>query len=281
MGCKKMKKACFLIILLMTIFVGASTASAQLDITREPLFRVPDDLTTGLLGIRSAEDRVFIANSNGKYLRFDLDTGESFSGKTGSEKISDFDVVLGQLIFIDENGKLGGHVLPVWPDTPWDSCRIEACDQGLLLFGGDKSFFLARNASTATEIDNVNFVLPVPNGFFWSMEIRPAGNWGADLYDCLGNKMSEIYNFAPDFKPAGVEVGPAGPEGELVVSAFEDGVRRIAFIGNNGRMFWKIDGPEKLSKRDLAFDKQGDLLVLEKNGKELWLNRWKMAFPEG
>ncbi|HOI91052.1 MAG TPA: hypothetical protein PLK28_11130 [Candidatus Rifleibacterium sp.] len=267
------------------LVVAAMVFSAGLllgqDITREPLFRVADELLPGILGMRSAEGKVFVANSSGRFVRFDLETGESFSSKTGGEKIVDFDIVLGQMIFLDENGRLGGHILPGWPDRSWDACRVEACDEGVLLAGGDKAFFLGKNATQAVEIDQVDFAMPIPNGFFWSMQIRPEGNWGADLYDCLGNLMSKIYNFSPEFVPAGIELGPPGSEGELLVSSVEEDARKLAFIGNNGRMFWKIDGPEKISPRDVAFDNQGNLLVLEMKGRELWLNRWKMVQPEG
>lgn len=269
------------ILLVIAVVMISSMASAQQNITREPLLKIADELANGLLGMRSAEGKVFIANSAGKFVRFDLETGEAFRDKTGSEKILDFDVVLGQIIYLDEQGKLGGHVIPSWPDRSYDACRIEACDEGILMSGGDKALFLAKNATSVVEIADMNFVLPVPNGFFWTMQIKPQGNWGADLYDCLGNRMSEAYQFSPEFVPAGIEVGPAGSEGELLVSTIEDGARRLAFIGNNGRMFWKLDGPEKISPRDVAFDNQGNLIVLERNGRELWLNRWKVTQPEG
>lgn len=273
---------CRNVIALITIIVFlASMVSAQTKIEREPLLKIADELASGLLGMRAADGKVFVANASGKYVRFDLETGESFSGKISAERLLDFDVVLGQMLFLDEQGKLGGHVIPAWPDKTWDACRIEACDEGLMLSGGEKAFFLAKNATFAVEIANINFALPVPNGFFWTMQIKAKGNWGADLYDCLGNRMSEVYNFSPEFAPAGIEVGPAGQEGELLVSTIEDNARKLAFIGNNGRMFWKLDAPEKVSPRDVAFDNQGNLLVLERNGGELWLNRWKVTQPEG
>ncbi len=274
------KKLNFLLVFAV-MALAASIVSAQTEITREPLLKVADELMTGLLGMRCADGKVFIANNSGKFVRFDLETGEAFSGKTGSEKIIDFDVVLGQMVFIDEEGRLGGHLLPSWPTRTWDACRIEACDEGLLLSGGDKAYFLAKTATQASEIENIDFALPVPNGFFWTMQLKPSGIWGADLYDCLGNLMSEAYSFSSEFVPAGIEVGPAGSEGELLVSTIEDNTRKLAFIGNNGRMFWKLDGPEKVSQRDVAFDSQDNLLVLERNGRELWLNRWKVTQPEG
>lgn len=270
-----------LLLVFALMLSSAGLLVAQSEITREPLFKIGSDIENGLLGMRSAEGKVFVANSSGKFVRFDLETGEAFAGKTDSEKILDFDVVLGQMVYIDEEGHLGGHLLPSWPARTWDACRIEACDEGLLLSGGDKAYFLAKNATQAAEIDNINFALPVPHGFFWTMQLKPSGIWGADLYDCLGNLMSEAYTFSPEFVPSGIEVGPAGSEGELLVSSVEGTARKLAFIGNNGRMFWKLDGPEKVSPRDVAFDNQDNLLVLERNGRELWLNRWKVTQPEG
>ena len=269
------------LVLLTVLLLSSAMAGAQSEITREPLFKISEDLVAGLIGMRSAEGKVFVANSSGKFVRFDLETGEAVTGKTGAEKILDFDVVLGQLVYLTEEGRLGGHILPSWPSQTWDACRIEACDEGLILAGGEKAFFLNKAATSAVEIDNIDFALPIPNGFFWTMQLKAGGIWGADLYDCLGNLMSEVYKFSPEFTPTGIELGPVGEEGELLVSANEDSVRKLAFIGNNGRMFWKLDAPEKISQRDVAFDNHGSLLVLEKSGNDLWLNRWKVVQPEG
>ena len=99
----------FIVITVMVFSAGLLLAQ---DITREPLIRVSDELIPGILGMRSAEGRVFIANNSGRFVRFDLETGESFTGRTGGEKMVDFDIVLGQILFLDENGRLGGHILP-------------------------------------------------------------------------------------------------------------------------------------------------------------------------
>ncbi|NCB39343.1 MAG: hypothetical protein EOM80_11305 [Erysipelotrichia bacterium] len=267
--------------LIVVIVLSAATVSAQPVIEREPLLQIASDMSSDLLGMRVSAGRVFIANAAGNYVRFDLETREAFKGKAKSNKIIDFDVILGQLVFIDAEGRLGGRFNSLWPDRAYDGCRVDAADQGLLVSGGDKAFFLGKTATYAVEIGSLDFVLPVANGFIWSLSSKKGGNWGADLYDCLGNLMKEVYSFSAEFIPTGIEVGPAGSEGELLVSYNENNARKLALIGNNGRMFWKIDGPEKTGPRDIAFDDQGNLLVIERKGSELWLNRWVITFPEG
>ncbi len=254
----------------------------QVDISREQLFQVPDVLNKDLIGMRYAGGRVFIVNAAGRYVRYDLETRESFSGKLATDRILDFDLVLGQVIFLDATGKIGGRSRSTWPDRQYEATSIEVSAEGLLMAGGDKIFFLAQNATQAVEIGGLHFAQPVNNGFFWTLQIRPkTGLWGADLYDNLGNLMKEVYNFSSEFVPSGLEIGPVGPEGELLVSAFENNERKLSLIANNGHMFWKIAGPGKFARRDVAFDDQGNLLVLEKNADKTWLSRWKMAVPEG
>lgn len=270
----------WIIVFLMLLIVNSG--SAQVEISREQLFQVPGEMNKDLIGMRYSGGRVFIANAAGRYVRYDLETRESFSGKLAADSILDFDLVLGQIVFLDASGKIGGRNRSTWPDRQYDATSIEVCNEGLLMAGGDKVYFLSKNATQAIEIEGLHFGQPINNGFFWTLQIRPkTGLWGADLYDNLGNLMKEVYNFSSEFVPAGLEIGPAGPEGELLISAFENNERKLSLIANNGHMFWKIPGPGKFARRDVAFDEQGNLLVLEKNADKTWLSRWKMATPEG
>jgi hypothetical protein len=110
---------------------------------------------------------------------------------------------------------------------------------------------------------------------------KPNGIWGVSLYDFYGNLMKNVYEFSPSFDPAGLEIGPLGEEGEVIISAYENNRRKISMIGQNGHMMWKIDGPEKVCARDIAVDGQGNLLVLEESEEAIILSRWKFQLPQG
>ncbi|MFZ5952307.1 MAG: hypothetical protein ACOYXC_16510 [Candidatus Rifleibacteriota bacterium] len=255
---------------------------AQIDIDRQILLKLPPELSYGLLGMRVNLDKVVIMNNLGRMISLDLSTGESFNNRIKGERVLDFDLVLGQPLILNEEGQLSGQIDQNWPKNGWNACRIEHCDQGLLITGGDKMVFLAANATEAVEISNVHFALPFTEGFIWSVSLsQKIGPWVINLYDCFGNRMKEIYRFSPEFDPAGLELGPLGIEGEALISSYENNQRKIALIGQNGHMIWKIDGPEKVCQRDLGFDSTGNLLVLEKSGNDIVLSRWKFAAPQG
>lgn len=272
----------FTIYLMVLLLVLTQPCGAQTQVEREPLFKVPLPSNSNILGMRVSDDKVFVVNSGGRFVRYDLETGESLKGKALAEKIIDFDVVLGQLIFLDGNGKIGGRVRSSWPDQSYSACRLDISSEGLLLSGGDQAFFLDKNATEAVLLNGLNMILPIQNGFVWAVQRRSkTGSWGADLYDSLGNLMHEVYTFSSVFQPTGLELGPVGPEGELLVSANENNVRKLSLIAHNGYMFWKMDGPPKLFPRDVAFDSQGNMLVLELKDNDIWLTRWKLKHPQG
>jgi hypothetical protein len=250
---------------------------------KEFLIKLPKNLgAEGLLGMRASGERVVIAHKNGDYVVYNLQTGESFSGTMEIKApLLDFDTINGKMIYIDETGRLGGHVISFWPKVAYDACRIDVFDEGLFLTGGRKAFFLSKKSTQINEISDYNFAQPVPRGFVWTMRLRPEGNWGADLTDYYGNTMGKIYEFSEGFEPSFMELGPRGLEGELLLSTYENGLRKLMFIGNNGRMFWKLDGPEKLFPRDVAFDHEENLIFLEKSNNDIWLTKWKMVIPEG
>jgi hypothetical protein len=250
---------------------------------KEFLIKLPKDIADkGLLGMRTSGERVVIANKEGGYVVYNLQTGESFTGSMEVKApLMDFDTINGKMIYIDETGRLGGHVISFWPKIAYDACRIDAFDEGLFLTGGRKAFFLSKQSTQVTEIPAYSFAQPVPRGFIWTMVLRPEGNWGADLTDYYGNTMGKIYDFSEGFEPSFIELGPKGLEAELLVNTYENGLRKLMLIGNNGRMFWKLDGPEKLYPRDVGFDHDENLLFLEKSNNDVWLTKWKMVIPEG
>lgn len=270
------------IFLMICLFVVTGFVEAQTQVETEALFKMPLSIDSGILGMRVSGSKVFVANRSGRFVRYDIDTREALNGKVAADSIIDFDVVLGQMIFLDGNGKIGGHVRRSWPDQSYAACRIDACTEGVILSGGDRAIFLEKNASEAFYINDLVMMLPVDNGYAWSVQIRGKNNrWSADLYDSFGNLMHEVYEFSDVFEPSGLELGPVGQEGELLVSTIEGNVRKLSLIANNGYMFWKMDGPPKVSPRDIAFDNLGNMLVFEVKGKDLWLTRWKLTHPEG
>ena len=260
----------------------SSLAFGQINIEREVLVKLSPELTYGLLGMRYSAGKVVMMNNLGRMLSYNLETGEAFNGRIKGERLIDFDLILGQPVYLTEEGKLKGQVMENWPDKQFAACRVEACDQGVLLLGGDKLHFLANNATRSVDVESISFALPVADGFVWSLgKAKKMGSWSISLIDCYGNLMKEVYRFASEFDPCGIELGPVGEEGEALISCYENNYRKLATIGQNGHMFWKINGPEKICPRDLAFDGEGNLLVIEKFENGAVLSRWKFALPQG
>lgn len=271
----------FLGVLILLLGVN-SFCLAQIPIEREILFKIPAEISYNLLGMRANAGKVFLMNSLGRTVLLNLETRESFSGRLRGVRPIDFDLVLGQPIYLTEEGTLGGQIDSAWPRQAHSACRIEVCDQGILLTGGEKMIFLAQNATNTVEVPGLNFAVPLEQGFVWSLGTAAKGGpWMVSLFDCFGNLMKEIYRFSPGFSPIGIEAGPKGFEGELLLSAYENNQRKLILIGQNGYMLWKIDGPEKQCPRDIAFDDEGNLLVIEKSDGGLVISRWKFAAPQG
>lgn len=267
----------------VAIFILCSSLilSAQ-EITKEVIAKIPKDIASSLVGLRVHKKTAFVLSNNGKYACIDLEKGSLTNHSLKTLGIIDFDVVAGKILYLDSFGMLAGHLFPRWHKGPYQACRIESFGQGVILSGGKDAFFLAKNATSAATLVDMNFLLPVNNGFLWSMVYGSDKLWEANLYDCFGNQMGKVYKFSQYFTPSNLEVGPQGIEGELLVSATEGNVRTLALIGNNGRMFWKINAHEKICPRDVAFDHNDNLLFLEKNAKgEVVLTKWSFIIPEG
>ena len=267
--------------LALIVFSIQSVALSQ-EISKEPIAKIPEEIASNLIGIRVYQNTAFVMGSNGQYITIDLTTGDTNSYKLEANNLLDFDVVVGKILYINNEGMLGGHIFPKWSKGPYNSCLVDACDQGLIVSGGANAYFLAKNATTSIELPEMRFCLPIERGFLWSMSCDAEGVWQADLYDCFGNIMSNVYKFSRFFKPSNLELGPHGVEGELLVSAIEDNRRTLSLIGNNGRMFWKIYGPEKVCLRDVAFDQLDRIIVLEKDSEgQVVLTRYTFIIPEG
>ncbi len=256
---------------------------SAIQIKKDVVAVIPEEITSNLVGLRVHKNLAFVMASNGKYVTINLSNGSLANSKLKTtSKVVDYDVVVGKIIYLDDQGMICGHSFPKWNKGPYEACRIEACDQGAILSGGNNAFFLAKNATAAVELPEIHFPLPIDNGFIWNLTLNKEKLWEVNLHDCFGNVMGKIYKFSNYFEPSNLEIGTNGVDGDLLVSATEENQRTLALIGNNGRMFWKINGPEKVCSRDTAFGTLGELLVLEKNleGKII-LSRWTFRTPEG
>lgn len=275
-----MNKAIKILFLLSVAFMTVSGAFAD-DITKEIITKVPDEISANLIGMRVYNNIAYIMSNNGQYITVDLATGDTNSYKLEKNDLLDFDVANEKLVYLDSEGKINGSAVAKWSNNSYDACFISACDQGLILTGGSNGYFLPNIGTESVVLPETRFCLPIENGFMWSMACND-GIWEACLYDCFGNLMKKVYRFSQLFKPSNLEIGPHGIEGELLVSAIENNKRTLSLIGNNGRMFWKINGPDKVCNRDVAFDKMDNLVALERNSSgEVILNRYTFIIPEG
>ncbi|NLM17214.1 MAG: hypothetical protein GX221_05800 [Candidatus Riflebacteria bacterium] len=271
----------FFLITFLSLFSFELTAQS---ITREVLLEIPQKMISqGLLGFRYENNHVYILSESGNYII--LNTADQ-SMKEGSVKVSgsivDFDVYNGELIYLNDAGSLGGHIFSEWASLSFNASRIEACSAGLMLYGSGDAYYLPKSSAEVVEIKDMPFLLPVQDGFFWTMALTEKGNWRADIYDCFGNMMSPVFDFASTYQPVNLQLGPEGPDNELLISGIEENSKRFAIsIGNNGRMFWKLRLPRQEAPRDFAVDALERILIIERSRSGLSLNRWKVKFPEG
>ncbi|HEY9070102.1 MAG TPA: hypothetical protein VIV61_07575, partial [Candidatus Ozemobacteraceae bacterium] len=149
------------------------------------------------------------------------------------------------------------------------------------LTGGTRSYFLAGNATSAVELPATCLAMPIREGFLWNLKRPGLRAWEALLTDGYGNLMKRVSKFTTEFDPTGLTCGPNGPEGELLISCYSGTGREVSLLGQNGRMLWKLPMQNAVVPRDLAWDREGNLLVLERDGDGLVLNRITFAIPQG
>lgn len=267
---------------LVIFLISFISSISAMEIHKDTIARIPENIASNLIGVRVYKNLAYVMATNGEYVTIDLNSGKTKSYKI-SDNVIDFDVVVGKIIYINENGMLSGHVFPKWPKGPYNnSCKIDACDQGAIISGGNTVYFLAKNATSTFLLPDISLALPINNGFIWAMSLNTEKQWEINLHDCYGNLMGKVYKFSQMFEPSNLEIGPNGIEGDLLISATEGKERTIALIGNNGRMFWKVNGPEKVCPRDVVFDEADRLVFVEKNEQnEVFLCRWEFKVPEG
>ena len=266
---------------IILLLICCSTLSYSMEIKKEVIASIPDELVFAkLIGLRVYKNQAFIMASNGSFLTIDLLKGNMTSHKIKSAKIVDFDLSDGKMIYLNDQGMVCGSSLSKSSKGPYDSCRIDVCDQGIFLSGGDNAFFLPNKATSSFELPGFFMALPFENGFVWRMGLNKEKNWELNIYDCFGNLMGKGFRFRKSFNPSNLEIGPRGIDGELLVSSKEGEKRTLALIGTNGRMFWKIDRPDKVCLRDVAFGNMGELLFLEKRPKNDFISVKYFFFAE-
>jgi hypothetical protein len=254
-----------------------------MEIQKEYIAKIPQEISSNLLGIRIIKNLAYVMGINGNYITINLNNKEIKKYKLKTIKVIDFAVKEGNIIYINENGKLCGQVYSQWSkDLYLNNCRIETSDQGTIISCDNKVLFLANNATTSFKLPNLSYALPINNELIWGLSINKDKLLEANLYNFDGKLINNIYKFNKNTELSYTEIGPCCVEGELLISTIENKSRTLALIGNDGRIFWKINGPKKVCNRDRAFDEMDNIFVLEKkDNNEVFLYRWELSLPEG
>lgn len=257
---------------------------AALKIRKEVVARLPGVDSAALVGIRTRAKTAVLVYRDGRESRTDLLTGKTTAGtplETAGKTVLDFALDGDKVVALISDGTLIGAKPADWPAGPFAAARIEIANGEGFLSGGTSSFYLAPRATDSVVIPGNYLSMPLRDGFLWSMTRPGLRAWEATLIDGFGNQMKKIFKFSPEFDPTGISFGPTGPEGELLVSYYVGASREVALIGQNGRMLWKLPVPAPICPRDLAWDAGGALLVLERDGTGLVLNKIAFEVPQG
>lgn len=265
-----------LFVLVIFFFCVAFQANAQFHAREEKLVKIPDKVAKTLIGIRVDKDILYAVGMNGCYIKYNLTTGKISQGRIDGEPIIDFAIIQGELIYLDGSSKLRGKIRPNWPVKKFTASRISSIGERVVLSGVDKLEYLDKCATKTVEILNIDFPLPLENGYIATMKRETNNRWSLALYDDFGNFIDNIYTFPADFYPTGIELGPVNSIGDMLLSYYIGSKREILIIGKNGHLLRKIGGPNKICKRDLAFDNQGNLLIIDVYGKNIYVSRWNL-----
>ncbi len=257
---------------------------AALKIRKEAVATLPGIDPAEVVGVRTFAKTAILVYRDGRESRTDLTTGKTTPGtplETAGKALLDFALDGDKIVALTSDGTLIGAKPACWPAGPFAATRIDIANGEGFLSGGICSFYLAPRATDSVVIPGNYLSMPLRDGFLWSMTRPGLRAWEASLIDGFGNQMKKIFKFSAEFDPTGISFGPTGPEGELLVSYFVGASREVALIGQNGRMLWKLPVPAPACPRDLAWDAGGALLVLERDGNGLVLNRIAFEVPQG
>lgn len=267
------------------LLLGAGPAGAQEGLKIDKTLVAPlDGLdAASLIGLRVVEGRVLVADTLGHTVSLPPDQTSFRHVPPAPGPILDFALRFGAPVYLVATGILAGNVDPAWPTGPYAASSLEIAEDGaLLLQGGHDALFLPPAGSAPARLPGLFPALPLADGFLWTLTRHPTlRTWQAELLDGLGNRMQRVCRFSAQFHPEGLWLGPPGPEKELLVSSFAEGSRWLSLVGQNGRMLWRIPGPDPVCRRDLAWAPNGDLLVLERVDGRICLRRWAFQAPEG
>ncbi len=257
---------------------------AALKIRKEAVATLPGIDPASIVGIRTYAKTAILVCRDGRVIATDLLTGKTTPGtaiEIAGKNLLDFALDGDKVVALTSDGTLIGAKPADWPAGPFSACRIDIANGEGFLSGGTNSFYLAPRATDSVVIPGNFLTMPLRDGFLWSMARPGLRAWEASLIDGFGNPMKKIFRFSPEFDPTGISLGPTGPEGELLVSYFVGASREVALVGQNGRMLWKLPISAPVCPRDLAWDASGALLVLERDGTGLILNRIAFEVPQG
>ena len=257
---------------------------AALKITRRPLVRLPEMNPASLLGVRTSGKVALVLSRDGQGVKIDLATGKTTPGtvlNTAGKALLDFACLGDAALGLTSAGTLAGVVPANWPTRPVSACKLDISGGEALLSGGSNAYYLAPKATEAVLLAGNFLAMPMHDGFLWNMKRPGLRAWEVSLMDGFGNQMKKVFRFSPEFDPTGISFGPNGPDGELLISFFTGTARELALVGQNGRMFWRLPVNAPVCKRDLAWDHEGNLLILERDETGFVLNKISFAVPEG
>jgi hypothetical protein len=237
------------------------------------------------LGMVVRDGTAWIVLRSGRGWKVPLDvSGDPVPATLADCPVRDFVLAVAGPVWLDEDGNLGGSVPPSWPRCLPGS-RLEADPSGgVFSVAAEGAWHLTPVATQPRFLKDLFLFSPAQHQLFWALAWDGSAKvWALDIRNDLGQFLKRAYTFSTGFRPAGCRFGPRGPEGEVLLSSWRGTVRDLMLIGQNGRMFWKIQGPPPCCARDLAWDHQGRLLVLEREAGErtLRLNRWCFGLPQG
>jgi hypothetical protein len=262
--------------------LNATEAKDPMNLQRHLVTDLSSVPLTGLIGLRVSGNEAFLANQQGHLWKIDLLSGKLRKEHGLDREILDFAFNQGRILALDTTGRMLGATSPTWPAGPFPGYALECGTGDVFLAGAEDSLFLLKDATEPARVRGVPLGMPMADGLLWAVRRTSAAeSWSAELVDMFGNRMKRVFRFNRGFQPSGLILGPPGPENELPVSYWNGPRRELVLIGQNARMLWKIRLDAPVCRRNLAWDAQGRILILEKGDKGLILNRLSFLIPEG
>lgn len=253
-------------------------------VKKESLANIPLEHDDQPLAVIRHDMDAWVVLESGRAWRVPLDSLETARPEVVSgEPLRDVVQSKNGLVWMTKDGVLGGAVFPTWKASRLRGSRLEADPSGgLYVISAEGTEYFSAVATQSRFIPGMSVFSPTSHGFFWALTWdRKNLSWALEIRNDLGQLLKQVYTFSRGFRPAGCRFAPRGPEEEVLLSAWRGSTRELMLIGQNGKMFWKIAGPEPCCARDLAWDTKGNLLVLEREGSSLRLSRWSFAIPQG